>query len=115
VEQEGPGRRNHRRVGREDARGEQTARLRSDRGARRRSGRDVPRPGRPEQIDRTYLLRDKIGLDRQAFVEEVRRCLVDPPRIEDILPRGEKGAPKDKDGSGGGGAPGDPSTMAGGA
>jgi len=68
-----------------------------------------------EQIDRTYLLRDKIGLDRQAFVEEVRRCLVDPPRIEDILPRGEKGAPKDKDGSGGGGAPGDPSTMAGGA
>jgi len=57
-----------------------------------------------EQIDRTYLLRDKIGLDRQAFVEEVRRCLVDPPRIEDILPsRGPAGAPPD------------PSTMAGGA
>jgi hypothetical protein len=61
-----------------------------------------------EQIDRTYLLRDKIGLDRQAFVEEVRRCLVDPPRIEDILPP-RKGA------VGGGPAPSDPSTMAGGA
>jgi signal recognition particle receptor subunit beta len=31
------------------------------------------------QIDKTYLLSQKIGLDRRAFVEEVRRCLVDPP------------------------------------
>ena len=69
-----------------------------------------------EQIDRTYLLRDKIGLDRQAFVEEVRRCLVDPPRIEDILPQRDTSKPARKDkGEGGGGTPGDPSTMAGGA
>jgi signal recognition particle receptor subunit beta len=70
-----------------------------------------------EQIDRTYLLRDKIGLDRQAFVEEVRRCLVDPPRIEDILPQrdGKGAARKDKGGSGGGGTSSDPSTAAGGA
>src|SRR5438477_5130444 len=67
-----------------------------------------------EQIDRTYLLRDKIGLDRQAFVEEVRRCLVDPPRIEDILPgRGEKD-PEPQGGTGQSGA-GTPPTMAGGA
>ena len=32
-----------------------------------------------EQIDRVYLLGDKLGLDRHSFVEEVRRCLVDPP------------------------------------
>jgi len=32
-----------------------------------------------EQIDKTYLLSQKIGLDRRAFVDEVRRCLVDPP------------------------------------
>jgi signal recognition particle receptor subunit beta len=32
-----------------------------------------------EQIDKTYLLSQKIGIDRRAFVEEVRRCLVDPP------------------------------------
>jgi hypothetical protein len=67
-----------------------------------------------EQIDRTYLLRDKIGLDRQAFVEEVRRCLVDPPRIEDILPQRAGNGAGRKAGSGGG-SPGDPSTMAGGA
>jgi hypothetical protein len=70
-----------------------------------------------EQIDRTYLLRDKIGLDRQAFVEEVRRCLVDPPRIEDILPAksGAKGGGR-KGGAGEGGTSGDdPSSMAGGA
>src|SRR5256714_2244284 len=69
-----------------------------------------------EQIDRTYLLRDKIGLDRQAFVEEVRRCLVDPPRIEDILPPkdGAKGGGR-KGGAGEGGTSGDPSSMAGGA
>jgi len=30
-----------------------------------------------EQIDRVYLLGDKLGLDRQSFVDEVRRCLVD--------------------------------------
>jgi mutual gliding-motility protein MglA len=69
-----------------------------------------------EQIDRTYLLRDKIGLDRQAFVEEVRRCLVDPPRIEDILPqRGGGRAARKEPGGSGNGTPGDPSTMAGGA
>jgi hypothetical protein len=68
-----------------------------------------------EQIDRTYLLRDKIGLDRQAFVEEVRRCLVDPPRIEDILPNGSAKGGGNKGGSGTGGTPGNPSTMAGGA
>src|SRR4051812_9329929 len=33
-----------------------------------------------EQIDKHYLLSDKLGLDRQKFVDEVRRCLVDPPR-----------------------------------
>jgi hypothetical protein len=32
-----------------------------------------------EQIDKVYLLSQKIGLDRRAFVEEVRRCLVNPP------------------------------------
>jgi mutual gliding-motility protein MglA len=69
-----------------------------------------------EQIDRTYLLRDKIGLDRQAFVEEVRRCLVDPPRIEDILPQRDAGKPARKEkAEGGGGTSGDPSSMAGGA
>jgi signal recognition particle receptor subunit beta len=68
-----------------------------------------------EQIDRTYLLRDKIGLDRQAFVEEVRRCLVDPPRLEDILPQRDGAKPPRNKGEGGGGAPTDPSSMAGGA
>jgi len=63
-----------------------------------------------EAIDKTYLLQDKIGLDRRAFIEEVRRCLVDPPRIEDILPPhgGGKGGGRKKnrgdDGSGEGGA-----------
>ena len=32
-----------------------------------------------ERIDKVYLLGDKLGLNRQNFVEEVRRCLVDPP------------------------------------
>jgi len=32
-----------------------------------------------EKIDKHYLLSDKLGLDRRAFVEEVRRCLVDVP------------------------------------
>jgi signal recognition particle receptor subunit beta len=32
-----------------------------------------------EQIDKVYLLTEKLGLDRRAFVDEVRRCLVDPP------------------------------------
>jgi signal recognition particle receptor subunit beta len=36
-----------------------------------------------EQIDRVYLLSDKLGLDRHSFVEEVRRCLVDPPPVGD--------------------------------
>jgi hypothetical protein len=49
-----------------------------------------------EQIDRTYLLSSKVGLDRNLFIEEVRRCLVDPPRIEDILP------PRGSGGQGGG-------------
>ena len=31
------------------------------------------------QIDKHYLLSDKLGLDRRQFVEEVRRCLVDLP------------------------------------
>ena len=31
------------------------------------------------QIDKQYLLSDKLGLDRRQFVEEVRRCLVDLP------------------------------------
>src|SRR2546421_3964188 len=66
-----------------------------------------------EAIDKTYLLRDKIGLDRQAFIEEVRRCLVDPPRIEDILP--PRGGGKKGSGAGGSGLGGDPSSMAGGA
>src|SRR5205807_4729436 len=35
-----------------------------------------------EQIDRIYLLSDKIGLDRRSFVEDVRRCLVDPPPLK---------------------------------
>ena len=34
-----------------------------------------------EQIDKVYLLSQKTGLDRRAFLEEVRRCLVDPPQI----------------------------------
>ena len=66
-----------------------------------------------EAIDKTYLLRDKIGLDRQAFIEEVRRCLVDPPRIEDLLP--PRGGGKKGSGAGGSGPGGDPSSMAGGA
>jgi hypothetical protein len=43
-----------------------------------------------EQIDKVYLLSQKIGLDRRAFVDEVRRCLVNPPT---------------KDGPAGGGKP----------
>jgi mutual gliding-motility protein MglA len=35
-----------------------------------------------EQIDRVYLLGEKLGLNRHSFVEEVRRCLVDPPPEE---------------------------------
>jgi len=40
-----------------------------------------------ENIDKVYHLSDKLGLDRRAFVEEVRRCLVDPPEDSG----GEKG------------------------
>jgi hypothetical protein len=69
-----------------------------------------------EAIDETYLLRDKIGLDRQAFIEEVRRCLVDPPRIEDVLPpRGGGNGGKNGSGTGGSGGGSNPSPMAGGA
>ena len=32
-----------------------------------------------DHVDRVYQLSQKIGLDRKAFVEELRRCLVDPP------------------------------------
>jgi signal recognition particle receptor subunit beta len=35
-----------------------------------------------EQIDKHYLLTEKLGLDRQKFVDEVRRCLVDSPGVE---------------------------------
>jgi signal recognition particle receptor subunit beta len=45
-----------------------------------------------EQIDRVYLLSNKLGLDRRSFVEEVRRCLVDPP------PAGDGGDPSKKAG-----------------
>ena len=34
------------------------------------------------QIDKQYLLSDKLGLDRRQFVDEVRRCLVDLPTEE---------------------------------
>ncbi len=36
-----------------------------------------------DKIDKHYLLSDKLGLDRRAFVDEVRRCLVDAPPFED--------------------------------
>jgi mutual gliding-motility protein MglA len=32
-----------------------------------------------EQVDKTYQVSQKIGLDRRAFLDEVRKCLVDPP------------------------------------
>jgi len=32
-----------------------------------------------ERIDKIYLLGEKLGLTRQGFIEEVRRCLIDPP------------------------------------
>jgi mutual gliding-motility protein MglA len=35
-----------------------------------------------DQIDKHYLLSEKLGLDRRRFMEEVRRCLVDPPEPE---------------------------------
>jgi signal recognition particle receptor subunit beta len=35
-----------------------------------------------ERIDKVYLLGEKLGLTRQSFVEEVRRCLVDAPRSD---------------------------------
>ena len=38
-----------------------------------------------ERIDKVYLLGDKLGLNRQNFVEEVRRCLVDPPAAGTLL------------------------------
>lgn len=36
-----------------------------------------------DQIDKHYLLGEKLGVDRHLFVEELRRCLVDPPAIQD--------------------------------
>jgi hypothetical protein len=35
-----------------------------------------------EQIDRVYQLSQKMGLDRRAFVEELRKCLLDPPVLK---------------------------------
>jgi signal recognition particle receptor subunit beta len=32
-----------------------------------------------DQIEKNYHLTEKLGVDRRNFVEEVRRCLVDPP------------------------------------
>jgi len=32
-----------------------------------------------DQIDKHYMLSEKLGLDRRQFMEEVRRCLVEPP------------------------------------
>ena len=34
-----------------------------------------------ERIDKVLLLGDKLGLTRQEFIEEVRRCLIDPPQV----------------------------------
>ena len=36
-----------------------------------------------DQIDKHYMLSEKLGLDRHQFMEEVRRCLVDPPLVKD--------------------------------
>ena len=35
-----------------------------------------------DQIDKHYLLGEKLGVDRRLFVEELRRCLVDPPAVD---------------------------------
>src|SRR2546423_8544700 len=68
-----------------------------------------------EQIDRTYLLSSKVGLDRNLFIEEVRRCLVDPPRIQDILPpRGSGGQGSSGGAQGGSGILGGPGEISGG-
>ena len=37
-----------------------------------------------DNIDRVYHLSDKLGLDKRGFVEEVRRCLVDPPEQDGV-------------------------------
>ena len=34
------------------------------------------------RIDRVYHLSEKLSLTRQEFIEEVRRCLIDPPELE---------------------------------
>ncbi len=41
------------------------------------------------RIDRVYGLADKLGLTRQEFIEEVRRCLIDPPALEQAGSRPE--------------------------
>ena len=41
-----------------------------------------------EQIDKNYLLSEKLGLDRHGFLDEVRRCLVDPPKNGDPEKKG---------------------------
>jgi hypothetical protein len=43
-----------------------------------------------DHVDKVYQLSQKIGLDRGAFVEELRRCLVDPP-----VQGGPPGGPKE--------------------
>ena len=48
-----------------------------------------------EQIDKQYLVSSKLGVDRDGFLEEVRRCFVDPPTLEQFLP------PRGKTGTGG--------------
>jgi mutual gliding-motility protein MglA len=42
-----------------------------------------------DNIDRVYHLSDKLGLDKRGFVDEVRRCLVDPPE-QDGVEKGRK-------------------------
>jgi mutual gliding-motility protein MglA len=43
-----------------------------------------------EEIDKQYLVSSKLGVSRDGFLEEVRRCFVDPPAVEQFLrPRGK--------------------------
>jgi signal recognition particle receptor subunit beta len=39
-----------------------------------------------EQIDKQYMVSSKLGVTRDGFLEEVRRCFVDPPAVEQFLP-----------------------------
>jgi mutual gliding-motility protein MglA len=38
-----------------------------------------------EQIDKQYLVSSKLGVSREGFLEEVRRCFVDAPTVEEFL------------------------------